>query len=114
MTLAAGITPGEVAVDQFRNLIYVGNGNVSCITTIYGKTNQSVTNGNIGNGCNDIAVDVLTNRVYVTKATQAASELAVFRGVLVDDATIGAGSVGRTGPVSWTLRRGRIGMRLQG
>ena len=52
------------------------------MTTIYGKTNQSVTNGNIGNGCNDIALDILTNRVYVTKATQAASELAVFRDAL--------------------------------
>ena len=41
----------------------------------------SATIGSIGNGANDVAVDVLTGRVYVMKAYQSASEVAVFSGV---------------------------------
>jgi DNA-binding beta-propeller fold protein YncE len=79
-TAPAGVGSNSVAVDQVRNLIYVANGNANCLTVIDGKTNTSVTTGSIGNGAKDIAVDVLTGRVYVMKAYPSASEVAVFSG----------------------------------
>ena len=41
ITVPAGNSPNSVAVDQVRNLIYVANGNVNCLTIIDGKTNIS-------------------------------------------------------------------------
>ena len=78
VTVPTGGNPNGVVVDQFRNLIYVSNGNGNCITAIDGNTNQSTTTGNIGNGVNDIALDPLTNRWYLTKQLAGASEVAVF------------------------------------
>ena len=78
VTVPTGGNPNGVVVDQFRNLIYVSNGNGNCITAIDGNTNQSTTTGNIGNGVNDIALDPLTNRLYLTKQLAGASEVAVF------------------------------------
>ena len=80
MTVSAGVTPNSVAVEQLRNLIYVSNGNGNCLTTIEGKTNQSATTGNLGNAVNDIALDRLTNRLYLTKQLAGGAEVGVFSG----------------------------------
>ena len=87
VTVPAGVTPNSVVVDQLRNVIYVSNGNGNCITTIDGETNQADTTGNqadttgnIGNGVNDIALDPLTSRLYLTKQLAGASEVGVFSG----------------------------------
>jgi DNA-binding beta-propeller fold protein YncE len=76
VTVPSGVTPNSLSVDQFRNVIYVSNGNGNCITKIDGKTNQFITTGNIGNGVNDGALDPLSNRLYLTKQLAGASEVA--------------------------------------
>jgi YVTN family beta-propeller protein len=81
IALPIGNSPDSLAVDQVRNLIYVANGNVNCLTIIDGKSNTSATIGSIGNGASDVAVDVLTDRVYVMKLYPSASEVAVFSGL---------------------------------
>ena len=78
-SVSVGLQPGTVAVDELRNLIYVENGNGLCLTVINGKTNATTTVGGAGNGGNDLAVDVLTNRVYVAIAN-VSSNVAVLSG----------------------------------
>jgi DNA-binding beta-propeller fold protein YncE len=56
-------------------------GNGPALTVIDGKTNATTTFGNIGKGSNDLAVNALTNRVYVTTANPSASSVSVFSGV---------------------------------
>jgi DNA-binding beta-propeller fold protein YncE len=79
--VSAVISPSAAAVDQVRNLIYVTNPIGNCLIIIDGMTNASTSTGNIGFGAYDIAVNVLTGRVYVMKAYPSASEVAVFSGV---------------------------------
>jgi DNA-binding beta-propeller fold protein YncE len=58
----------------------VANGNGLCLTVIDGKTRASTTLGDVGNGSGDLAVDVLTNQVYVMTANPAGSAVSAFSG----------------------------------
>jgi YVTN family beta-propeller protein len=80
-TVAAGAQPNTVAIDKIRNKIYIANGNGLCLTVIDGKTNSTVTFGDIENGSADVAVDVLTNQVFVMTANGAGSTVSIFSGV---------------------------------
>jgi YVTN family beta-propeller protein len=77
--LSVGMQPGKVVVDELRNLIYVENANGLCLSVINGKTNATTTVGAAGNGGHALAVDVLTNRVYVLIANTTSS-VAVLSG----------------------------------
>jgi YVTN family beta-propeller protein len=81
-TITAGAQPGTVAIDKIRNKIYVTNGNGLCLTVIDGKTNAATIVGDVGNGTEDVAVNVLANKVYVMTANPSGSSVSAFSGAL--------------------------------
>jgi len=80
ISVTAGAQPSSVAIDELRNKVYVQNGNGPSLTVIDGKTNTSTTLGNISSGADIVAVDVLTNHVYISTAYPTGSTVAVFSG----------------------------------
>jgi len=79
VTIPVGSTPDAVAVDEFRNKIYVLNSNNGdSITTIDGKTNTTSTVPTHGQGSIDLAVNVLTNQIYVLN--NAGKNVSLFSG----------------------------------
>jgi YVTN family beta-propeller protein len=79
-SLASGAQPNTVAVDKLRNKVYVANSNGLCLTVIDGKTNAVTTVGDVGNGTEDVAVNVLTGRVYVMTANPQGSSVSAISG----------------------------------
>jgi YVTN family beta-propeller protein len=79
VTIPVGSTPDAVAVDELRNKIYVldsNNGNI--ITTIDGATNATSSVPTNGQGSIDLAVNVLTNQLYVLN--NSGSNVSLFSG----------------------------------
>ena len=61
--------PGDIAVDELRNLVYTCNGNPSGVSVVDGKLNRLLTTVLFANPnafCAGIAVNPLTNRIYAT------------------------------------------------
>jgi YVTN family beta-propeller protein len=79
-TVTSGAQPNTVAIDKIRNKIYVANSNGLCLTMIDGKTNAATTVGDVGNGTEDVAVNVLTNQVYVMTGNSQGSSVSSFSG----------------------------------
>ena len=80
VTIPVGNTPDAVAVDEMRDKIYVLNSNNGdSITTIDGKTNATSTVPTQGQGSLDLAVDVLTNQIYILN--NSGSNVSLFSGL---------------------------------
>ena len=69
----------EVAIDELRNKIYVLNGG-DTITVIDGKTNSTSSISTFGSSANSLALDVLTNEIYV--ANLSSDNISVLNGTV--------------------------------
>jgi YVTN family beta-propeller protein len=90
-----GTEPFGVAVNPYRNIVYVTNNKDNTVSAIDGNTNKVITNITVGASPTGIAVNPNTNMIYVTNSRDDnVSVINAEFNIVFTNITVGSGPTG--------------------